>query len=206
MEALATRSEGWTCRIWRTFVSSMIGTDREEESGSPRQLSRRISPSGARSPWENFFGVTFSLNQCCTELILLRPWCSQSTLQTALQCEFIEWPSTQQLGRSNHPTKTRDVQSLTGTALFRFNSTPSVFPPCAYYHQAFLPTIIFYKLLHTGSVERKPLPSLTKLLHSLHGLSFEKVTAVIWGSEKRKDWGINRLQIKFMVLKLCYSC
>ena len=39
--------------------------------------------------------------------------------------------------------------------------------------------LIFNKLLYTESVERKPLPALTKLLHGLHGLSFEKVTAAI---------------------------
>ena len=37
--------------------------------------------------------------------------------------------------------------------------------------------LIFNKLLYTESVERKPLTALTKLLHGLHGLSFEKVTA-----------------------------
>ena len=39
--------------------------------------------------------------------------------------------------------------------------------------------LIFKKLLYTESVERKPLPALTKLLHGLHGLYFEKVTAGI---------------------------
>ena len=67
--------------------------------------------------------------------------------------------------------------------------------------------LIFNKLLYTEPVERKPLPALTKLLHGLYGLSFEKVTAVIWRSEKgKKGWGMNRLQIKIMVLKFCSSC
>ena len=40
----------------------MIGTDPKrpkEESGSPRQVSRRTSPCGFRSALENVFGVTF---------------------------------------------------------------------------------------------------------------------------------------------------
>ena len=43
-------------------MSSIIWTDPErprEESWSPRQVSRRISPSGFRSPRGNLFGVTF---------------------------------------------------------------------------------------------------------------------------------------------------
>ena len=75
-------------------------------------------------------------------------------------------------------------------ALFRFNGTPWIF----FNHHVliiidirFSCQLIFNKLLYTESVERKPLPALTKLLHGLHGLSFEKVTAVIWRSEKGKN-------------------
>ena len=63
--------------------------------------------------------------------------------------------------------------------------------------------LIFNKLLYTESVERKPLPTLTKLLHGLnglhglHGLSFEKVTVVKWRTEKGKkveEWTGSKLR------------
>ena len=61
-------------------------------------------------------------------------WCSQSTPRTALQFEFIEWPSTWQ---STNPTTTRDGQScplhrlcllfFTQESLFRLSGTPWIF-------------------------------------------------------------------------------
>ena len=58
MEALATRPEGWT----RSILKEPCVYHRLDRSGADllaRSLSCRISPSGFRSPRENFFGVTF---------------------------------------------------------------------------------------------------------------------------------------------------
>ena len=59
IEALATRPEGWTCRILKDDFVQHDLEQPQEESGSPCQVSRRISPSAFRYPRENFFGMTF---------------------------------------------------------------------------------------------------------------------------------------------------
>ena len=110
MGALATRPEGWTYSI----LKEPCVYHRLHSSGADlfaRSLTRRILPSGfrPRSPQESCFGVTFRSISAVDPLIYdfsvhmvpPPPW-------TALQFEFIEWPSTWQ---STHPTTTRDVQS-----------------------------------------------------------------------------------------------
>ena len=134
-------------------------------------------------------------------------WCSQSTpeLRNSSNSSNDQVPGI----LSTHPTTTRDVQSCPlhrlcllfshRTALFRFNGTPWIFLTTLCLVIRFSCQLIFNKLLdlYTESVERKPLPALTKLLHGLHGMSFEKVAAVIWRSEKEKkveEWTGSKLR------------
>ena len=135
----------------------------------------------------------FSLNQCCrsTDLWLLRPWCSQSTPRTALQFESL---NDQVPG--NQPIRRQHVMSTPSSLLAFFHTgklcLDSMVHLEVFFNHPVLSIIrfscqlIFNKLLYTESVERKPLLALTKLLHGLHGLSFGKVTEVIWRSEKGK--------------------
>ena len=58
IEALVTRPEGWTCSILKE-PCVIVWTDLERISSPGPFSSCRISPSGFRSPRENFFGVTF---------------------------------------------------------------------------------------------------------------------------------------------------
>ena len=142
-------------------------------------------------------------------------WCSQSTPRTALQFEFIEWPSTWQ---STHPTTTRDVQSCPfhrlcllfshRKALFRFNGTPWIFLTtlCFKVSSGLLANLFLISFCIQNRLRGN---------HSLRSPSFCTVCTVCpsrkwrrWYEEatREKSWGMNRLQIKIMVLKFCSSC
>ena len=141
--------------------------------------------------------------------------CSQSTPRTALQFESLndQVPGNQPIRRQH--VMWNHVHSVVFAcffshrkALFRFNDTPWIF----FKHPVlsiirFSCQLIFNKLLYTESVERKPLPALTKLWHGLHVCPSRKWRR--WyeeGKREKKGWGMNRLQIKIMVLKFCSSC
>ena len=130
--------------------------------------------------------------------------CSQSTPRAALQFDSSndQVPGNQPIRRQH--VMCNYVHSIVFAcffshrkALFRFNGTPWIFNHPVLSIIRFSCQLIFNKLLYTESVERKPLPTLTKLLHGLHGLSFEKVTAVKWRSEKGKkveEWTGSKLR------------
>ena len=173
-----------------------------EESGSPRQVSRRISPSGLLEKTSLLYRFMTSPSMVLT---IYTPNCATVRIHRMTKY-LVSW---------THPTTTRDVQSIffacffrTGTALCRFNDTPWIdrnHPVLIIIR--FSSQLIFYKLLYTESIERNPLPTLTKLLHGLHGLSFWESDGGDMKKRKgKKGWGMNRLQIKFMVLKFCSSC
>ena len=91
-------------------------------------------------------------------------------------------------------------------SLFRFNGAPWFLFNHLVVSIIRFSCKLFYKLLYTESIERKPLPTLTKFLHGLHGLPFEKMTAVIWRSKKGKkveEWTGSKF---ITVLKFCSSC
>ena len=189
-------------------------------SGSPRQVTESsiVSPSGFRhrSPQENFFGGTFRSISAVDLLIYDFSVHMVLTIytRTALQFEFIEWPSTWQ---STHLTTTRDVQSCPfhrlcllfshRTALFRFNGTPwNFFTTLCLVSSGFLANLFLISFCVQNRLRGN---------HCLRSPSFGTVcTFVLWESDGgdmkkrkgKKGWGMNRLQIKITVLKFSSSC
>ena len=140
--------------------------------------------------------------------------CSQTTPRAALQFDSSndQVPGNQPIRRQH--VMCNHVHSIVFAcffshrkALFRFNGTPWI----SFNHPVlsiirFSCQLIFNKLLYTESVERK---------HCLRSPSFCTVCMVCplrkwpwWNEEakREKGWGMNRLQIKIMVLKVCSSC
>ena len=153
-------------------------------SGSPCQVTEssniavRLQASSRKLLW-----CDFSLNQCCrsTDLWLLRPYGAHN-LHPELRYSSNHWMTKYlTINPSDDNTWCAIVHSIVFAcffshrkALFGFNGTPWIF---CFNHPVlsiirFSCQLIFNKLMYAESVERKPLPALTKLLHGLHGFSF----------------------------------
>ena len=195
--------EGAVClasfrQLWSGFSSPGHWVVEYRRPASGQGLSRKLL-------W-----CDFSLNQCCrsTDLWLLRPYGAHNLhpeLRYSSNSSNDQVPGNQPIRRQH--VMCNHVHSIVFAcifshrkALFRFNcnGTPWIFcnhPVLCIIR--FSCQLIFNKLLYTESVERKPFPTLTKLLLGFHGLSFEKVTVVIWRSEKGKtveEWTGSKLR------------
>ena len=160
-------------------------------SRSPRQVTDssttavRLQVSSRKLLW-----CDFSLNQCCrsTDWWLLGPWCSQSTPRSALQTEYSSNLLNDQVPGKLHNQPIRRQHVMCNHihcivfACFFFSHMQEELCSGSMVHLEFFfnhPVLgiirfscqlIFNKLLYTESVDLKPLPTLTKLLH---GLSLE---------------------------------